>query len=86
MIEIDLLFDNKKNIYLVISKQKKQENKKMRERGMASERYHNNLATVFDKHINCEFEEKDVEATMQTMVKEPYVHHVPILSGGIGYD
>ena len=42
-------------------------------RGMVSEQYHNNLATVFDKHINCEFEEKDVEATMQTMVKEPYV-------------
>lgn len=55
-------------------------------RRMVSEQYHNNLATVFDKHINCEFEEKDVEATMQTMVKEPYVHHVPILSGGIGYD
>ena len=23
---------------------------------------------------------------METMVKEPYVHHVPILTGGIGYD
>ncbi len=58
----------------------------MSERGLANGQYHNNLATVFDKHINCEFEEKDVKATMQTMVKEPYVHHVPILSGGIGYD
>ena len=71
---------------MVISKQKKQENKKMSERGVANDQYHNNLATVFDKHINCEFEEKDVEATMHTMVKEPYVHHVPILSGGIGYE
>ena len=68
------------------SKEKKQENKKMSRRGLGSEQYHNNLATVFDKHINCEFEEKDVDATMQTMVKEPYVHHVPILTGGIGYD
>ena len=86
MNEIDLLFNNKKNIYLVISKQNKQENKKMSERGMTNGQYHNNLATVFDKHINCEFEEKDVKATMQTMVKEPYVHHVPILTGGIGYE
>ena len=68
------------------SKQKKQENKRMSNRRLGSEQYHNNLATVFDKLMNCEFEEKDVEATMQTMVKEPYVPHVPILTGGIGYD
>lgn len=55
-------------------------------RRLSKEQYHNNLATVFDKHINCEFEEKDVQATMHTMVKEPYVHHVPILTGGIGYE
>jgi carboxymethylenebutenolidase len=23
---------------------------------------------------------------MKTMVKEPYVHHVPVLTGGVGYD
>jgi carboxymethylenebutenolidase len=28
----------------------------------------------------------NVEATMKTMVKEPYVHHVPTLTGGVGYD
>ena len=28
----------------------------------------------------------DVEATMKTMVKQPYVHHVPMLTGGFGYD
>jgi len=71
---------------LAKSKQKKQENTKMTVRRLSKEQYHNNLATVFDKHINCEFEEKDVEATMHTMVKEPYVHHVPILTGGIGYE
>jgi hypothetical protein len=32
-------------------------------RGLRKEQYHNNLATVFDKHINCEFEGKDEEAT-----------------------
>jgi carboxymethylenebutenolidase len=44
------------------------------------------LGAVFDKHIKCEFQDRDVEATMKTMVKEPYVHHVPLLTGGIGYD
>jgi carboxymethylenebutenolidase len=23
---------------------------------------------------------------MKTMVREPYVHHVPMMTGGIGYD
>ena len=43
------------------------------------------LSEVFDEHIRCEFEKLDVEAVMKTMVKEPYVHHVPVLTGGIGY-
>jgi carboxymethylenebutenolidase len=44
------------------------------------------LGAVFDKHIKYEFQDHDVDATMKTMVKEPYVHHVPMLTGGIGYD
>jgi carboxymethylenebutenolidase len=44
------------------------------------------IGAVFDEHIKCEFVDKDVDATMKTMVKEPYVHHVPVLTGGIGYD
>jgi carboxymethylenebutenolidase len=44
------------------------------------------LGAIFDKHIKCEFQDRDVEATMKTMVKEPYVHHVPALTGGVGYD
>ena len=46
----------------------------------------NNLGRVFNKHVKCEFEEKNVDATMKTMVPEPYVHHVPVLTGGIGYN
>ncbi len=45
-----------------------------------------NLGAIFDKHVKCEFEDHDVDATMKTMVKEPYVHHIPTLTGGIGYD
>ena len=44
-----------------------------------------NLGAVFDLHIKHEFEDHDVDATMQTMTSEPYVHHVPIMTGGVGY-
>jgi carboxymethylenebutenolidase len=45
-----------------------------------------NLGKIFDNHIKFEFKDKDVGLTMKTMVKEPYVHHVPVLTGGVGYD
>ena len=32
-----------------------------------------------------EFKTKDVDKTMATMVEEPYVNHVPTITGGIGY-
>jgi carboxymethylenebutenolidase len=44
-----------------------------------------NLGAVFDQHIKHEFQDHDVDATMETMTKEPYVHHVPMMTGGIGY-
>jgi carboxymethylenebutenolidase len=45
-----------------------------------------NLGKIFDKHIEYEFDKEDIEATMTTMTDEPYVHHVPTLTGGFGYD
>jgi carboxymethylenebutenolidase len=45
-----------------------------------------NLGKIFDKHVKFEFEDKDVESTMKTMVEEPYVHHVPVSTGGVGYN
>ncbi|WP_148685825.1 ester cyclase [Candidatus Nitrosocosmicus hydrocola] len=45
----------------------------------------NGIDKVFDKHIEYEFENKDLEATMTTMINDPYVHHVPTLTGGVGY-
>jgi hypothetical protein len=44
------------------------------------------IADVFDEHIKCELVDKNVDATMKTMVKEPYVHLVPVLTGGKGYN
>jgi carboxymethylenebutenolidase len=42
------------------------------------------LGAVFDQHVAAEFAEKDVDATMATMVEEPYVWHVPALTGAAG--
>jgi carboxymethylenebutenolidase len=49
-------------------------------------KYPYRLGAVFDKHIKSEFEDHNVDATMKTMVKQPYVHHVPVLTGGVGYE
>jgi carboxymethylenebutenolidase len=40
------------------------------------------LGSLFDEHIALEFEAKDAEATMATMVDLPTVIHVPVLTGG----
>jgi carboxymethylenebutenolidase len=42
------------------------------------------LGAVFDEHVASEFETKDIDATMATMVPEPYVWHVPTLMGASG--
>ena len=45
-----------------------------------------NLGEIFDKHLEFEFEKEEVDAIMTTMTEDPYVHHVPTLIGGRGYD
>src|SRR5215831_17369443 len=42
------------------------------------------LGVLLDGHIAREFADHDVDATMETMVPEPYVHCVPIMTGGLG--
>jgi carboxymethylenebutenolidase len=42
------------------------------------------LGAVFDAHVEHEFADKDVDATMRTMTAEPYVHNVPTANGGYG--
>jgi carboxymethylenebutenolidase len=42
------------------------------------------LGALFDGHIEREFADHDVNATMETMIREPYVHCVPALTGGVG--
>jgi carboxymethylenebutenolidase len=42
------------------------------------------LGAVFDAHVKAEFVDMDVAATMATMTPEPYLTHVPTLTGGTG--
>jgi carboxymethylenebutenolidase len=44
------------------------------------------LVALWEEHCRYEFETRDVDATMATMVAEPYVNHVPTLAGGVGHD
>jgi len=43
------------------------------------------LASLWEEHCRHEFETRDVDATMSTMVAEPYVNHIPTMTGGVGY-
>jgi carboxymethylenebutenolidase len=45
---------------------------------------HFNLSALWENHIRHEFETRDVPATMATMVAEPYVNHIPTMTGGVG--
>ena len=44
------------------------------------------LVALWEAHCRYEFETRDVDATMATMTPEPYVNHVPTLTGGVGHD
>jgi carboxymethylenebutenolidase len=42
------------------------------------------LEALWEAHTRYEFETRDVDATMRTMVSDPYVNHVPVITGGVG--
>jgi carboxymethylenebutenolidase len=42
------------------------------------------LGALFDAHVAREFVDRDVHATMETMVPEPYVYNVPSTIGRTG--
>ncbi len=42
------------------------------------------LEAIWEAHCRHEFETRDLEATMATMVAEPYVNHIPTMTGGVG--
>ena len=44
------------------------------------------LESLWEDHLHHEFAGRDTDATMATMVAEPYVNHVPTMTGGTGAD
>lgn len=42
------------------------------------------LIELWEKHVDLEFEERNTEATLDTMVSAAYVNHVPVMTGGSG--
>jgi carboxymethylenebutenolidase len=54
------------------------------ERTMAEDQL--DLSALWEAHCRHEFGERDVDATMKTMVPEPYVNHIPTMTGGVGHD
>ncbi|OGM40678.1 LEA domain protein [Aspergillus bombycis] len=44
------------------------------------------LEAIWEEHTYFEFDHRSVEHTMNTMVQEPYVNHIPTMTGGIGRD
>lgn len=43
------------------------------------------LAAVFDEHVADEFVHRDAARTMETMAPNPYLTHLPTLTGGTGW-
>ena len=43
-----------------------------------------NLNQMWEEHCKHEFSTRDAEATLDTMVEDAYVNHVPVLTGGVG--
>ena len=44
------------------------------------------LVALWEAHCRYEFETRDVDATMATMVDAPYVNHIPTMAGGVGHE
>ena len=43
------------------------------------------LEALWETHLDYEFTTRDADLTMGTMVAEPYVNHIPTMTGGVGY-
>ncbi len=43
------------------------------------------MSELWDEHVKYEFATRHTEDTLQTMVADAYVNHVPVLTGGVGH-
>ena len=44
------------------------------------------LNDLWEEHLRDEFATRDTEATLDTMVPDAYVNHIPVMTGGVGRD
>jgi carboxymethylenebutenolidase len=44
------------------------------------------LSTKWDDHVKYEFATRNTDDTLDTMVVDAYVNHVPVMTGGVGHD
>ncbi|MBM3965813.1 MAG: ester cyclase [Planctomycetes bacterium] len=42
------------------------------------------MVELWEAHMRHEFETLNIDATMETMTLEPFVNHVPVMTGGVG--
>lgn len=42
------------------------------------------LVATWEEHLRSEFVSRDADAPTDTMVSDPYVNHVPMMTGGVG--
>ena len=42
------------------------------------------LTRLWEEHVRYEFETKNTDDTIATMVEDAYVNHVPVMTGGVG--
>ena len=43
------------------------------------------LSDKWDEHVKYEFATRDTDDTLETMVADAYVNHVPVMTGGVGH-
>ena len=48
--------------------------------------HRDNLARLWEEHMRHEFETKNTDLTIATMVPDSYVNHIPVMTGGYGHD
>ncbi|HEV8679342.1 MAG TPA: nuclear transport factor 2 family protein, partial [Stellaceae bacterium] len=46
--------------------------------------HEDNLVRLWEEHMRYEFETKNAEDTIATMVEDSYVNHIPVMTGGVG--
>lgn len=44
------------------------------------------LQQLWEEHVRHEFDTRNTEETLATMVEDAYVNHIPVLTGGVGKD